>query len=220
MEGGWSGGQGDWWSVRGEGEMECEGEGDMGSNGGGEAWGVMKGGVVESKGGGSGGEKGGREWRRVRREGLVVRDGGRRSSPGLIITHVCSHSCVVVFIIVHACSVHFHLPAVAFICEWSCLFMGGCVHSWAVAFMFIRGRSCHWPNVVCRHVSSASSLCGGRLLFGWLWGMGGVVDGGGGKEEATWQCLSHACHIWDDRCRGWDVYSCFMFSKAFMAQVA
>ena len=44
MEGGGSGGQGEWWSVRGEGEMECGGEGDMGSNGGGEGWGVMKGG--------------------------------------------------------------------------------------------------------------------------------------------------------------------------------
>ena len=36
--------------------------------------------------------------------------------------------------------------------------------------------------------------------FGWSWGMGGVVDGGGGKEEAAWQCLSPTCRIWEDRC--------------------
>ena len=57
--------------------------------------------------------------------------------------------------------------------------------------------------------------------FGWSWGMGGVVDGGGGKEEAVWQCLSHAHHIWDDRCQRWDVFSfCLMYNKAFVAQVA
>ena len=51
--------------------------------------------------------------------------------------------------------------------------------------------------------------------------MGGVVDGGGGKEEVVWQCLSHTCHIWEDRCQGWDVFSfCFMYNKAFVAQVA
>jgi len=29
------------------------------------------------------------------------------------------------------------------------------------------------------------------LRWGWL------VDGGGGKKEVMWQCLSHSCHIWD-----------------------
>ena len=29
----------------------------------------------------------------------------------------------------------------------------------------------------------------------WQWYMGCVDNGGGGKEEATWQCLSHSCHI-------------------------
>ena len=83
---------------------------------------------------------------------------------------------------------------------------------------------CGWSvttDDVCCCVSSASLLCGRRSLFGWSWGMGGVVDGGGGKEEATWQCLSHSCRIWEDRCRGWDLFSfCFMYNKAFVAQVA
>ena len=48
MEGGGSGGQGEWWSV-GRERWSVGGEGDMGSNEGGE-------GVVESKGGGSGRE--------------------------------------------------------------------------------------------------------------------------------------------------------------------
>ena len=82
-------------------------------------------------------------------------------------------------------------------------------------------------DVVCHRV--AVSPCVVNVLvalralrgFGWSWGMGGIVDGGGGKEEAAWQCLSHACRIWEDRCRGWDLFSfCFMCNKAFVAQVA
>ena len=77
---------------------------------------------------------------------MVGSDGGRRSSPGLIISHVCSRLWVVVFI--HVRSVHFRLPAVTsihgqwhsfvhihirlwtvmFVHGWSCLFMGGCIH--------------------------------------------------------------------------------------------
>lgn len=58
---------------------------------------------------------------------------------------------------------------------------------------------------------------GGRVV--WL----DVVNeyDGGGKKEAAWQCLSHACRIWDDRCLGWDVFTfCFICNKAFVAQVA
>ena len=51
--------------------------------------------------------------------------------------------------------------------------------------------------------------------------MGCVIDGGGGKEEATWQCLSHSCHIWDDRCQGWDIFSFFCsYNTFFIAELA
>ena len=79
-------------------------------------------------------------------------------------------------------------------------------------------------DVVCRHVAVCRQrphCVAGASLFWMVVGVGGVVDGGGGKEEAAWQCLSHACRIWEDRCRGWDLFSfCFMYNKAFVAQVA
>ena len=40
--------------------------------------------------------------------------------------------------------------------------------------------------------------------------MGCVIDGSGGKEEATmWQCLGHGCCIWEAHARG-GVYGIFV----------
>ena len=63
-------------------------------------------------------------------------------------------------------------------------------------------------DVVCRCVAVCRQrprCVAGASLFWMLVGAGGVVDGGGGKEEAAWLCLSHACRIWADRCRRWAV---------------
>jgi len=51
-----------------------------------------------------------------------------------------------------------------------------------------------------------------------------VVDDGGGKEEVTWQCLSHTYHIWNTMGHGphgWDIFCLYYTSNnASIAELA
>ena len=117
--------------------------------------------------------------------------------------------------LMHVC---FHSRAVTFI-------HGGDLHLWAVAFafMFVHGQLGSLLSGLERLGSFLGiRVCSWAVLTLMRCGGGGpLVGGGGGCSLWQLQCLSHACRIWEDRCRGWDVFSfCFMYNKAFMAQVA
>ena len=96
---------------------------------------------------------------------------------------------------------HFHLRAVVFICGQSHLFVGGCIHPWAV--VLVGGQSCCWCSVVvgvhpCLWVVV---IVGGCATGGvWWW----VLMAGHGGVVMLWHCCP--VQVWCCCCsqrQGW-----------------
>ena len=71
--------------------------------------------------------------------------------------------------------------------------------AWSPAFEGPRLRTGVWARTwPLRDALSSPRVRGGMVSVSWIVvDHGGVVDGGCGKKEVTWQRVTHSYHVWD-----------------------
>ena len=74
-----------------------------------------------------------------------------------------------------------------------------CLLAWSPAFEGPRLRTGVWVRTWPLHDALSSlRVWGGMVSVSWIVvDHGGVVDGGCGKKEVTWQHVTHSYHVWD-----------------------